>query len=869
MVEKFYTLMNDKKRIRSAFLIVFGELLLVHLFIFRTVVIHSSAVMHNNASIVREELVPFFNFHSQYLPAESSKLTGSDEFRVTYSFWSSWTRYNPILPFMLVIVNTISAFIAFYAVFRLVRRFAPGRQAMAIFVSFLGALFVHFVLLYSKIAHFYSLILGFSLFALAMSLVIEQFFFEQKLGWKNIAAASFLVLINPAVHYHVIFYLALGMLLILQIFVNMGRPWREIWALLKRNVLYCIFVGLLSAIPYLLYIKLTTPTTTDVFNQIPVNYWMIYYSSVPLQYLFSLDSLGHVDLFRYGNYLAPEPRLMTLAAMVVATSIFISGAWVKLSAKKRAPLLVLLAMVAISLWMSIGYSNDSVFSFHQSLGAIDSLLVNSSSTVAGEIIKLIGVFINVLRFPHRFEFIVFYGAAVLLAIGLMWLCDYLRAHGFKRMALLGIATVVTLVPFLASTAYRQTLTSGDFGKFLTPYQIPQDLKDIKQKLAKSQNNRVFILPSMESGRQIPGADTHYTFLDKYLIYYLNQPSLYYGEDANTNNKIVAFMVYRAIGYGQDWWQSILIIDFGITDILVPKNIEGRQKSITYLPGIETSISNSLAHASRFKKVYDGKDYQLYATNERPNKKAVLNDTSWSDMLQQFTTKGFSLNGQQLFYPAQLKDFLAQSSKTVYTDNPERTFYTLYLSQKGKSFTADSSLLPFSNGLVASSSFTADMFSLTTLYGQYNKYNYAHEVVPSMLSLPTSQFVGTGPNNGDKVLVTVKVPASGDYRVLIHAAANSANLTAKNGKNTYTFTRLSADPVPKGFVDFSYYKADIHLTKGAHTFAVNSSVGSNLVEQMGIVPKADIPADFSDVTKGNVQLVPTSTPNVFSADVRNK
>lgn len=869
MVKKFHALMSDKSRTRTALFVVFGLLLVVHLFIFRTIILHSSAVVHNNASIVREELVPFFDYHSEYLPAESSKLTGSDEFRVTYSFWSSWTRYNSILPFMLVIVNTIAAFLLFYAIFRVVRRFLPNQQAKSIFVSLLAALFVHFVLLYSKIAHFYSLILGFGLFALAMSLVVEQLFFDEKLKIKNIVATSFLVLINPAVHYHVIFYLALGLLLVLQILVSLGKPWRQIWSALKRSILYAVAVGLLSAIPYMLYIKLTTPATGDVFNQIPVNYWMIYYSSVPLQYLFSLDSLGHVDLFRYGNYLAPQPRLMTLAAMIIATSIFITKRWTMLPAKKRAPFLVILSMVVISLWMSIGYSNDSVFSFHQFLGGIDSLLVSSTSTLAHEVIKAVGIFINVLRFPHRFEFIVFYGAGILLALGLAWLIDNLQERGFKRPAVLTIAIVVAMVPFLGSAAYRQTLTSGDFNRFLTPYQIPQDLKNIKQKLVTTQDNRLFILPSMESGRQINGSDTQYAFLDKYFIYYLNQPTLYYGGGADTNNKIVAFMVYRAIGYGQDWWQDILINDFGITNILVPKNLHARPQSITYLPDIDKQINQSLAKSSRFKNVYDGKDYALYATTERPSNKAVLNDTTWSDMLKQFTDKSFTLDGQRLFYPAQLSAFLKQTDKALQTDNPERSFYTLYLSQKGKSFRADGSLLPFSSDMVASSSFTSGMFSLTTLYGKENKYNYTHEIVPSLLSLSTSQFVGTGPNYGDKVLVDLKVPKDGNYRVLIHAASSDKTIKAQNGQKTYDFTRLPGDAMPQGYVDFSYYKADIHLTKGQHTFAIPSSKASNLVELMGLIPESDVPTDFTNVNQSNVTMKQTTTPGVYMVDVRKQ
>lgn len=368
-MEKFIAFL---RRPKMAFLLVAAGILLLHIVIFRDVLVAGVDVAQNQASVVRDELVPFFSFANGYMPSATSELTGSDEFRVTYSFWTSWVRFNPILPIMLVLVNALAAYLLFYAFYRIVRYFTAS-PLKAMYMSLLGALLIHFVLLYAKIAHFYTLILGFGMFALALSMVIEQLFFATKIQIKALIAVAALVLLNPAIHYHIIFYLGACLLFVLHII--MAAVLRKFsWAQLRRNALYLAIVIAASLIPYLAYIYATTPASDAVFQQIPVNYWMIFYSSVPLLYLLSFDSLGHVDLFRYGDYRAPQATASMLIIFAIIAGLFLLRGWRHLAAAKKSLLYILFVVVLLSIWMAVGYSSRSLVSFHDALGAL--LMVN-------------------------------------------------------------------------------------------------------------------------------------------------------------------------------------------------------------------------------------------------------------------------------------------------------------------------------------------------------------------------------------------------------------------------------------------------------------------------------------------------------------
>ncbi len=866
MAQKLRVIARALERQRWAFLLIIGLLLVIHVFVFRGVLADAPEITKGNASLVREELVPFFDFSSQYIPAASSELTGSDEFRVTYAFWTSWVRYNPILPYMIVLLNTLSAFILFYAFYRIVRRFAENRPRRAMYVALLSALLIHFVLLYSKIAHFYTLIFGFSMFALSVTLLLEQLFFNTTISKKNIIATSALVLLNPAIHYHVIFYLIMVVAFAVKGVLWLGQRRKKVGLAAKKSVLYLVAIGFCSLIPYLLYIKLTTPATDSVFTQIPVNYWMIFYSSVPIEFLFSLDSLGHVDLFRYGNYLAPEARLMTMVVFLVIGSIFFHKRWRRLENTPRVFILALFSMLLIAMWMSIGYSSEAIYSFHQFLGDIGLFLAQHTNAFADAASQMLGIFINVLRFPHRFEFIVFYAVGVLGAIGFLWLFTYIREQGYRKFIAIGATVLIALLPFVSSSAYRETFFTGNFDGFLTPYKIPPDLTKIKAVLQGSQQNRVFIMPSMESGRQIAGRGTNYTFLDKFFIYYLDQPSLYYGGGADAANKIVAYMAYRAVAYDEPWWQEILVNDLGITHILVPKHLADREKSVTYLPDIDKKLDRSLQKSDTFKPVYEGQDYSLYKANRaKTADKSVMADLSWKAFLESFNKR--PLTNQSLFFSAQMKDFAKQGGeRQIMTDNPERTFYRLYTNKVGTSFLPSSSLLPFSKDLIASSSFTSNMFSLSTLYNQGDGYNYTHEVVPSLLGLKTAQFVGLAPHSQATIKVQAQASSDGTYRLVLYSASKSKTITIKNGGKNHILTRLEAETIPKDYIDFNYYIADVELKKGTQTFVVEPGEETLLTEYLGLIPTKDIPKDFNNVEQDGMSMKATDTPWMYNVTI---
>lgn len=149
--------------------------LLIHIFIFRDVIAAIPSVFKGDASIVREELVPFFDFKTQFWGEGTSALTSSEEVRVSYSFWTAWVRQNNILPFAIVILNALSAFILFYA-FHRIGRYIYKKSLFGIVSAFLAALLIHTVLLYAKMAHFYVLIIGFSIERIVIPLICFMVF---------------------------------------------------------------------------------------------------------------------------------------------------------------------------------------------------------------------------------------------------------------------------------------------------------------------------------------------------------------------------------------------------------------------------------------------------------------------------------------------------------------------------------------------------------------------------------------------------------------------------------------------------------------------------------------------------------------------
>ncbi|MHA4875092.1 hypothetical protein, partial [Enterococcus faecium] len=77
------------------------------LVIFRDVLFAIPSVLRGDAVIAGDELVPFFNWHSQLLDqaaGQFNELVNGYEFRVRYAFLTTWLRYYAVLPFAILIV---------------------------------------------------------------------------------------------------------------------------------------------------------------------------------------------------------------------------------------------------------------------------------------------------------------------------------------------------------------------------------------------------------------------------------------------------------------------------------------------------------------------------------------------------------------------------------------------------------------------------------------------------------------------------------------------------------------------------------------------------------------------------------------------
>ena len=807
--------------------------------------------MRGDASIVREELVPFFDFNSQFWGEGTSALTSSEEVRVNYSFWTAWVRYYQVLPFAVVLLNALSAFILFYA-FHRIGRYIYKRSLFGIIAALLVTIVIHTILLYAKMAHFYVLIIGFSMFALSLSLMCEQLFFKLKLSKRNLAAVSLLTLFNPAIHYHVIFYVVTALIMVIHLIFTIIMNRRYFWRYLRRSAVYFLALIVFSLVPYIIYIYFSSSSSlAGVSTQIPVNYWMIYYASLGLPFIFSLDTAGHLDLIRYGNYLAPIPRFGSMIVMFLIGSLFLFKRWKTTHIVVRIFILTLFMVMLFAMWMTIGYSDNSPYSFHKVFGNIALFFASLNNTFGVIMAGLMGTFINILRFPHRFQFIYFYAAGILFMVALVWLYQAFACR-LQAWVAAGLVVLIALFPVIASNDYRTALTSGDLATFVAPYYIPNDLKGIKARLASQPKHKLFILPTLESGRDIIQDGKSYSFLDKYLIYYLNQPTLYYGAGANTENKLASYLVYRAISYGEPWWQEILANNLGITDIVVAKKAQQRQHGITYLPGIEAKIKRSLAASQKFHRTYSGPNYDLYSLRARlPSDTSLLVDLQWKNTLGYLA----HADEQAFYFPLQLHKFLqANGSKKILTDSSERTFYDLYVQLRNQTTFVPSPLsLPFNSQYIASSNFTNNTLSLSTLYAKDDEYNYLHENVPSLMNLQRPSFVGLakGPEGLD---IKLKVPSSGDYRILLHGASKDDTVAATLGSKPVSLAKITSDKNNQDdFIDPTYFYADIPIAGGATLTLKNTNQNTVMIDSVTVLPRGDIPTDFGEWTIGEWRL----------------
>jgi len=838
------------------FCLIFFLIFIVHLYIFRGIVLDLPSLINGESLIVREELIPFFNFDTQLLDqikGGKSSLTMTDEIRVAYSFWTSWVRYSPVLPFAIVLLNSISAFIFFIAVYMIVREVFKGQFNFIASVSFLTSFFIFLLLLYSKITHFYTLIFGFSLLSLAISMTLREFFFRSKFSLRSTSYISLLVLLNPAIHYHLVYYIVSALAVSFLLLTSSSLREDAV-----RLIKYFIVITLLSIIPYTAFILyVISNTSSDIANTIPVNFLSIFYASTSLVNIFSFDIAAPVDMFLYGYYIADVPHY---TKMIFFFILLLPLFFIKDSIFKKAKKFITFSyfILIVSIGMSIGYSDN--FSFHNIIAEFMFFLSNFSSWGTDILKKLIGTTIQILRAPERFEFILFYIAPILATISFVSLRNKVGYH--LVLALIFISVCLT---FVSNVDYRTFLFSGNYGGFLSPMNVPVDLKTIKN-IINDDPGTGFIVPTLESGRRIKIDNKDYNFIDKFIIYYLNTPVFYYGGSSEAENKIRAFLVYNSILDGDDNWETILYSGINVKYIIRPHVIHN-EKGMVYLPKIDKDLDKRLNESTLYIKVFTGEYFDLYkAKNDINYDTSIMLDVSFGNISSYL--KNNLISKSELYFPLQTSAFLKdKKSKILLTDNSERAYYNLLSLLDGTvaHIYPASDLLPFSDAFVPSTVYTSAPLSLGALSIK-DLRNFFGRPIPDMINLTSSQFIGIIDDNF-QLNFPFKIQDSGNFRLLIKASTPNNSITGiLSGKNI-KFKRMFkyADSDSKEM--FSYFYADYaFVEKGNFSLRIENNNYYDkplLIESLSVVPQSLIyQKNSSWVGSNRMKLIQAGGPSEY-------
>ena len=835
----------NNQTIRRVVLVVGLCYFLFSFFMFRNVIASIPLVLRGEAVINGDELVPFFNPNSQLIDQAQGKfnqLTNGYEFRVRYAILTTWMRYYKILPFAIPLVIPGIAFASYLVTAWFISQILPQYKPKNIYQLTSGPVMVVFLILdYSKIAHFYTLILGFSMFVIAIELVTYGIIFPQKKPYIPILSACVLTLFNPAVHYLVLFALYMALAVAVLILLDImdafkNGTWRIIYqprlwligaklflknwrrSLVEVRFWRCIGAFIILAVftlaPYYVLVKVYfLRGVGNLSETVPADYYFIQDASIPLQHLLAFDMAGIMDKALTGDYLAKDPRWANIIYMVILfLPFFVKRVRNEIfnTPPLRAFFTIAYTTTLFSIWATLGYSDPPWFpTFHRVFEFTSKYAGNTHTFVGDLVVQLLGTIIQVLRFPHRFEFLMFMMACVLIPMGVIWLYQTWVEHGFGEFGRIftgragrkfsfeekinlhrdqaGLAkgphwstpvivVALVLVPLFSNSTYRLVFFSGDFHKFLAPYPVGP-LREVKEALLQLPPGKVVVLPPTETAKSVVDINgVEHKFIDKFYIYYLDLPSFYYGLTGDSDNKHEFFLLLRAMYYQQSWWVNIMR-DLDLRYIVINKslmaNTVGGQE---YLREVENILIPELDKQSAYvKKLLENESFVLYEFTDLPTASRVplYLDVSWNSFIQILSSNLELTRYYDLRHPMVVGDLENYDSMTLVTSNEHDSALDLYKKHTEKQFfTPSSTILPFSPDLISSSYYLSPMFRLFQFFSD-SKYNRLNMITPGLWGTIQGSFIGVPRATTFRIDVTF--PADGEYHLLMRGAASAVDM----------------------------------------------------------------------------------------------
>jgi hypothetical protein len=805
------------------------------LVVFRDVLFAIPSVLSGDAVIVGDELVPFFNPTSQLFDQARglfNDLTNGYEFRVRYSFLTTWLRHYQVLPFAILLVIPGIFAVAYRTVVWFItdvfRTLSPVSVALA--TAFPTAL-IYLIMTYAKVTHFYTLILGLVLMTISVLLMLHALLFSGSSWVKRALIACLVALFNPAVHYLVlfaVFFAVAGVTLVLGEFarwIRIGGPRRlpslpgrtlaMLWSARRRRhvrrmlhrwgqttlgrgvVAGTLFV-VVTLIPYYLFVKFIALRGVENLSEtVPGDYYFIRDASVSWLHVFSWDLAGIMDKVLFGDYLAKVPRYPNIVYTLLffAPIVLPSIRRTLLASRPHRQLYgVIYVTAGFAMWATIGYAEPQWFpTFHRSMAAVTRSLYATDTPVGDLTLDVASTVVQVLRFPHRFQLILFMLAPLVMSLGLAWAIDLLHIRRFQgaasaggystvlRVVAAGWVALVFFLPFWSNDNYRTVFGSGDFGTFMAPYPVG-DLQELKQEILALPDGKTVVLPPTETAKLVTDENgIDHKFIDKFFIYYLDEPSFYYGLTGDAKNKFEFFLILRGIYYQQDWWITPAR-DIGIRYIVVNKNLrDNKGVGAEYLPNVESYIGPAMERQEEMgfvERRFENDTFILYELTDRApgERQTLLVDSSWTEYL------GLVWNRLELsrcydfqylpYYEADEAD--AEQPLLLYTQTPDSAAIDLYaVEREDLFFTPSSKIFPFNSDVVASSYYLSPMFRLFLFFSD-TRWNRTEVITPGLFGTLRGSFVAVP--RATQFTIPVTFPTDGDYRVLLRGAMTANAVT---------------------------------------------------------------------------------------------
>ncbi|MEI6291779.1 MAG: hypothetical protein WCP19_15265 [Chloroflexota bacterium] len=460
--------------------------------------------------------------------------------------------------------------------------------------------------------------------------------------------------------------------------------------------------------------------------------------------------------------------------------------------------------------------------------SIISNYANGTRTMVGDlVVSLLATVVQVLRFPHRFEFIMFVMGCLMIPVSLVWIEQELREWAQKELGnykptlralllkvkeILGILsktryfplmiTILALVPIFSNTAYTKVFFSGNFSNFLAPYPVGP-LREIKDALLQLPPGKVVFLPPTETAKaEIDINGVAHKFIDKFHIYYLDLPSYYYGLTGDSDNKHEFFLLLRALYYQQPWWVNIAR-DLDLRYIIVNKELVasavGGQE---YLKDVEKVLLPEFDRRSAYvKRLLENESYVLYEFTDLPAAKRVplFIDTDWSTFLQILSRNLELTRYYDLRHSNVVGDLENYDQLTLVTNDLHTSILNLFeKSHKEMFFRPSSTILAFNPNIISSSYYLSPMFRLFQFFSD-SKYNRLNMITPGLWGTIEGGFIGVPRKTAFRIDVTL--PEAGVYHLLLRGAATKNDLIVSSKLySDKQFFELQSDSINLGFYD---------------------------------------------------------------------